>query len=240
MGGVRTKGAENMDNVKILVVDDDRNISELIGLYLEKEGFKTVYAYDGEDAVKKFDAESPDLVLLDIMLPGMDGWQVCREIRKKSDKPVIMITAKGETFDKVLGLELGADDYIVKPFDTKEVVARIKAVLRRFAASGESDVKEVRYENLSVNLTNYELRINNEHVDAPPKELELLYHLASNPNRVFTRDQLLDEVWGFEYYGDSRTVDVHIKRLREKLEGKSDKWSLKTVWGVGYKFETKA
>jgi DNA-binding response OmpR family regulator len=229
-----------MENAKILVVDDDRNISELLGLYLEKEGFKAVFAYDGLEAVKKFDEESPDITLLDIMLPGIDGWQVCREIRKRSDKPVIMITAKGETFDKVLGLELGADDYIVKPFDTKEVVARIKAVLRRFSTTAESDVKEVRYENLVVNLTNYELRINGEHVDAPPKELELLYYLASNPNRVFTRDQLLDEVWGFEYYGDSRTVDVHVKRLREKLEGKSDKWSLKTVWGVGYKFEAKA
>lgn len=235
-----TEREDHMENAKILVVDDDRNISELLGLYLEKEGFKAVFAYDGLKAVKKFDEESPDLVLLDIMLPGIDGWQVCREIRKRSDKPIIMVTAKGETFDKVLGLELGADDYVVKPFDTKEVIARIKAVLRRFSMTAESDVKEVRYENLVVNLTNYELRINGEHVDAPPKELELLYYLASNPNRVFTRDQLLDEVWGFEYYGDSRTVDVHVKRLREKLEGKSDKWSLKTVWGVGYKFEAKA
>ena len=228
-----------MESSKILVVDDDRNINELLRLYLEKEGYTVASAYDGRDAVKKFEDHQPDLVLLDIMLPGMDGWQVCREIRKKSDKPVIMITAKGETFDKVLGLELGADDYVVKPFDAKEVVARIKAVLRRYSSVSESSVKEVRYDNLVVNLTNYELRINSTYVDAPPKELELLYHLASNPNRVFTRDQLLDEVWGFEYYGDSRTVDVHIKRLREKLEGKSDKWSLKTVWGVGYKFETK-
>jgi DNA-binding response OmpR family regulator len=227
-----------MDSSKILVVDDDKNISELLRLYLEKEGFSVVAAYDGLEAVKKFEDSTPDLILLDIMLPGLDGWQVCREIRKKSDKPVIMITAKGETFDKVLGLELGADDYIVKPFDTKEVVARIKAVLRRYSTKNDTKIKEVKYDSLSINLTNYELRINSAHVDAPPKELELLYHLASNPNRVFTRDQLLDEVWGFEYYGDSRTVDVHVKRLREKLEGKSDKWSLKTVWGVGYKFET--
>ena len=229
-----------MESSKILVVDDDKNINELLRLYLEKEGYTVAAAFDGRDAVKKFDEFGPDLVLLDIMLPGMDGWQVCREIRKKSDKPVIMITAKGETFDKVLGLELGADDYVVKPFDTKEVVARIKAVLRRYSSvdSGPA-VKEVHYDNLVVNLTNYELRINGKLVEAPPKELELLYHLASNPNRVFTRDQLLDEVWGFEYYGDSRTVDVHIKRLREKLEGKSDKWSLKTVWGVGYKFEAR-
>jgi len=228
-----------MENTKILVVDDDRHINELLRLYIEKEGFHVTSAFDGLDAVKKFEDYHPDLVLLDIMLPGMDGWQVCREIRKKSDKPVIMITAKGETFDKVLGLELGADDYIVKPFETKEVVARIKAVLRRYSTVSENVIKEVKYDNLSINLTNYELRINSVNVDAPPKELELLYHLASNPNRVYTRDQLLDEVWGFEYYGDSRTVDVHVKRLREKLEGKSEKWSLKTVWGVGYKFETK-
>ena len=174
------------------------------------------------------------------MIPKLDGWQVCRKIRKFSDKPIIMLTAKGETFDKVLGLELGADDYVTKPFDTKEVVARIKAVLRRTApASDTSDVKEVNYDKLSINLTNYEMKVNGVSVDTPPKELELIYHLASNPNRVFTRDQLLDEVWGFDYYGDSRTVDVHIKRLREKLEGVSDKWELKTVWSVGYKFETK-
>lgn len=222
-----------------MVVDDDRNINELLRLYLEKEGYSVASTYDGVDAVKKFEDHKPDLVLLDVMLPGMDGWQVCREIRKKSEKPVIMITAKGETFDKVLGLELGADDYIVKPFDAKEVVARIKAVLRRYSGAENEEVKEVRYDNLVVNLTNYELRVEGKLVDAPPKELELIYHLASNPNRVYTRDQLLDEVWGFEYYGDSRTVDVHIKRLREKLEGKSNQWSLKTVWGVGYKFETK-
>ena len=180
----------------------------------------------------------PDIILLDIMLPGIDGWQVCREIRKKSNVPIIMITAKVETFDKVLGLELGADDYIVKPFDTKEVIARIKAVYRRVGqSSGEAEIKEVKYDKLSVNMTRYELRVNGQVLDTPPKELELLFHLASNPNRVYTRDQLLDEVWGFEYYGDSRTIDVHVKRLREKLEGVSDKWALKTVWGVGYKFE---
>ncbi len=188
-----------------------------------------------------FPALLPDLVLLDIMLPSLDGWQVCREIRKQWQTPIIMLTAKGETFDKVLGLELGADDYITKPFDTKEVVARIKAVLRRSApAAAHNDaVKEVSYDSLSINLTNYELKVKGSVVDTPPKELELIYHLASNPNRVYTRDQLLDEVWGFEYFGDSRTIDVHVKRLREKLEGVSDKWELKTVWGVGYKFETK-
>lgn len=228
-----------MEQTKILVVDDDQHINELLRLYLEKEGYAVASAYDGAEALRTFTEQKPDLVLLDIMLPGMDGWQVCREIRKQSSKPVIMVTAKGETFDKVLGLELGADDYVVKPFDTKEVVARIKAVLRRYSSVEDTSVKEVRYDGLAVNLTNYELKVNDKQVDAPPKELELLYHLASNPNRVYTRDQLLDEVWGFEYYGDSRTVDVHIKRLREKLEGVSDKWSLKTVWGVGYKFETK-
>jgi DNA-binding response OmpR family regulator len=228
-----------MDSIKILVVDDDKNINELLRLYLEKEGYNVSQAYDGYEAVKKFDEFSPNLILLDVMLPGMDGWQVCREIRKKSDVPVIMVTAKGETFDKVLGLELGADDYVVKPFDTKEVVARIKAVLRRYTTVVTETVKEVRYEKLLINLSNYELRINGNQIDTPPKELELIYHLASNPNRVYTRDQLLDEVWGFEYYGDSRTVDVHVKRLREKLDGVSEKWSLKTVWGVGYKFETK-
>ena len=173
------------------------------------------------------------------MLPKMDGWQVCREIRKVSDKPIIMVTARGETFDKVLGLELGADDYIVKPFDTKEVMARVKAVLRRTVTAPEEELKQVVFDNLSINLTNYEMKVKGEIISTPPKELELIYHLASNPNRVFTRDQLLDEVWGFDYYGDSRTVDVHVKRLREKLEGASDKWELKTVWGVGYKFEIK-
>ena len=228
-----------MASEKVLIVDDDSNICELLRLYLEKEGFSTVIVNDGESAVTSFKDENPDITLLDIMLPGLDGWQVCREIRKVSDKPIIMITAKGETFDKVLGLELGADDYIVKPFDTKEVVARVKAVLRRTAANKTESVKEVQFDKLSINLTNYELKVNGKQVDTPPKEMELIFHLASNPNRVFTRDQLLDEVWGFDYYGDSRTVDVHVKRLREKLEGVSDKWELKTVWGVGYKSETK-
>ena len=223
---------------RVLVVDDDKNICELLRLYLEKEGYGVILAHDGQEAGVKFNALKPDIILLDIMLPGIDGWQVCREIRKKSNVPIIMITAKVETFDKVLGLELGADDYIVKPFDTKEVIARIKAVYRRVGqSSGEAEIKEVKYDKLSVNMTRYELRVNGQVLDTPPKELELLFHLASNPNRVYTRDQLLDEVWGFEYYGDSRTIDVHVKRLREKLEGVSDKWALKTVWGVGYKFE---
>lgn len=225
---------------KILVVDDDTNICELLRLYLEKDGYCVSIANNGMAALQKFRDENPDLILLDIMLPQLDGWQVCREIRKTSDTPIIMLTAKGETFDKVLGLELGADDYVTKPFDAKEIVARVKAVLRRTSGSADTDVKEVRFDNLIINLTNYELRVNGEKIDTPPKELELIYHLASNPNRVFTRDQLLDAVWGFDYYGDSsRTVDVHVKRLREKLEGVSDKWELKTVWSVGYKFETK-
>ena len=228
-----------MESGKILVVDDDQNICELLRLYVEKEGYTVVIANDGRAALSVFDAENPDLILLDIMLPELDGWQVCREIRKRSQCPIIMLTAKGEVFDKVLGLELGADDYVVKPFEAKEVVARIKAVLRRLGKNNGDAVKEVKYDKLSINLTNYELRVNGVQVDTPPKEMELIYHLASNPNRVFTRDQLLDEVWGFDYYGDSRTVDVHIKRLREKLEGVSDKWALKTVWGVGYKFEVK-
>ncbi len=228
-----------MANEKIMIVDDDPNICELLRIYLEKEGFSTVIAGDGMQAIDIFPKENPNLILLDIMLPGLDGWQVCRKIRAISPCPIIMTTAKGETFDKVLGLELGADDYIVKPFDTKEVVARIKAVLRRTSTHISEPQKEVHYENLSINLTNYELKVNGKLISTPPKELELIYHLASNPNRVFTRDQLLDEVWGFDYYGDSRTVDVHVKRLREKLEGVSDKWELKTVWSVGYKFETK-
>ena len=223
-----------------MVVDDDTNICELLRLYLEKEGYTVALAYDGQEAVDKFSSENPDLMILDVMMPKLDGWQVCREIRKTSNCPIIMLTAKGETFDKVLGLELGADDYVVKPFDTKEIVARVKAVLRRStSAQDKNDIKEVRYDKLVVNMTRYELRVDGKQVDTPPKELELLYHLASNPNRVYTRDQLLDEVWGFEYYGDSRTVDVHVKRLREKLEGVSDQWTLKTVWGVGYKFEVK-
>lgn len=228
-----------MASEKVLIVDDDKNICELLRLYLEKEGFQTVIVNDGESAITVFKEENPDIMLLDIMLPLLDGWQVCREIRKFSDKPIIMITAKGETFDKVLGLELGADDYISKPFETKEVVARIKAVLRRSSTATNQSVKEVQFDKLSINLTNYELKVDGKQIDTPPKEMELIFHLASNPNRVFTRDQLLDEVWGFDYYGDSRTVDVHVKRLREKLEGVSDKWELKTVWGVGYKFETK-
>lgn len=228
-----------MANEKIMIVDDDGNICELLRLYLEKEGFSTVIFNNGQDAIESFNSVKPDLVLLDIMLPGLDGWQVCRKIRSLSSTPVIMLTAKGETFDKVLGLELGADDYIVKPFETKEVIARIKAVLRRVSTQAPEQTKEVRYDKLVINLTNYELRVNGVQIDTPPKELELIYHLASKPNRVFTRDQLLDEVWGFDYYGDSRTVDVHVKRLREKLEGVSDKWELKTVWSVGYKFETK-
>ena len=223
---------------KILIVDDDENICELLNLYLKKDGFETVMAFDGMQAVEYAEKSSPDLILLDIMLPKLDGWQVCREIRKNSDVPIIMLTAKGETFDKILGLELGADDYITKPFDTKEVIARIRAVLRRSNdKENQQDIKEVRFDKLIINLTNYELTVNDKRIDTPPKELELLFHLASNPNRVYTRDQLLDEVWGFDYYGDSRTVDVHVKRLREKLENVSSEWSLKTVWGVGYKFE---
>ena len=227
---------------KVLVVDDDPNICDVLRMYLDNEGYSVILSYDGEEALVKFNALKPDIILLDVMLPTLDGWQVCREIRKTSNTPIIMLTAKGETFDKVLGLELGADDYVTKPFDAKEVMARVKAVLRR--ASGSNDAEEnskkiVKYDNLEINIVNYELKVKGVPVDTPPKELELIYHFASNPNRVYTRDQLLDEVWGFDYYGDSRTVDVHVKRLREKLEGVSDKWSLKTVWGVGYKFETK-
>ena len=230
-----------MASGKILIVDDDTNICELLRLYMEKEDFEVALATDGEAALKAFEAFEPDLMLLDIMLPRLDGWQVVREIRKRSQCPVIMLTAKGEVFDRVLGLDLGADDYVVKPFEAKEVVARVHAVLRRSGIQSvqKAENKEVSYDGLTINLTNYELKVNGNRVDTPPKEMELIYHLASNPNRVFTRDQLLDEVWGFDYYGDSRTVDVHIKRLREKLEGVSDKWTLKTVWGVGDKFEVK-
>ncbi len=229
-----------MSNEKVLVVDDDINICELLRLYLEKEGYNVTIANDGMSAVETFNQLQPDITLLDIMLPGLDGWQILREVRKTSAKPIIMLTAKGEVFDKVLGLELGADDYITKPFDTKEVVARIKAVLRRSTgATEESDIKKVEYDKLSINLTNYELMVDGKKVDAPPKEMELLFHLARNPDRVFTRDQLLDEVWGYDFYGDSRTVDVHIKRIREKLNNVSDQWELATVWSVGYKFKTK-
>ena len=226
-----------MVDIKIMVVDDDVNICELLRLYLEKEGYDTVVMPDGQAALDAFDTAKPDLILLDVMMPRLDGWQVCREIRKKSQCPIIMLTAKGELFDRVLGLELGADDYVVKPFEAKEVMARIKAVLRRSGVSAEKKARIVEYDQLYINMENYELRVAGKAVDTPPKEMELIYHLASNPNRVYTRDQLLDEVWGFEYYGDSRTVDVHVKRLREKLEGVSDQWTLKTVWGVGYKFE---
>lgn len=229
-----------MSKEKILVVDDDVNICELLRLYIEKDDYQVVIANDGEQAVELFNREQPDLVLLDIMLPKMDGWQVCKEIRKTSNRPIIMLTAKGELFDKILGLELGADDYIIKPFEAKEVIARIHAVLRRTSTNEEKEkVKEINWDKLSINLTNYELRVDGKYIDTPPKEMELLYYLASNPNKVFTRDQLLDKVWGFDYYGDSRTVDVHIKRLREKINGVSDQWSLKTVWGVGYKFDAK-
>ncbi len=231
-----------MANEKILVVDDDANICELLRLYLTKEGYQVTTAGDGEEGLEKFNQIKPDMVLLDVMMPRMDGLEVCRRIRKAGNTPVMMLTAKGETFDKVLGLELGADDYVVKPFDAKEVVARVKAVLRRTQGkndNAEESKKVVTYDKLEINIANYELKVNGVQIDTPPKELELIYHFASNPNRVFTRDQLLDEVWGFEFYGDSRTVDVHVKRLREKLEGVSDKWELKTVWGVGYKFETK-
>ncbi len=226
-------------DTKLLIVDDDVNICDMLKLYFENEGFKVKTANDGISGLANFKMYDPDLVLLDIMMPKKDGWQVCREIREISPKPVIMITAKGEVFDKVLGLELGADDFIVKPFDMKELYARIKAVLRRYNAhSNNNDEEVVKFENIEISLQKYELKLCGKAIDIPPKELELLYFLSSNCNRVFTRDQLLDKVWGFDYLGDSRTVDVHVKRLREKLEGVSDKWMLKTVWGVGYKFET--
>jgi two-component system OmpR family response regulator len=223
---------------KVLVIDDDVNICELIRLYLEKDGYEVKSVYSGDKAVQAFSEFTPNLVILDIMLPGIDGWQVCRELRKISNIPIIMLTAKGETFDKVLGLELGADDYVVKPFEPKELVARVKAVLRRYERKfGET--KEVVYPNLVVNRSDYTVKVMGKEIDMPPKELELLYFLASNPNKVFTRDQLLEHVWGFDFFGDSRTVDVHIKRLREKLAGNGQHWQLKTVWGVGYKFEVK-
>ena len=222
---------------KILVVEDDHNISDLIRMYLEKEGFEVQAVFDGGSAVDMFRSMEPDMVLLDIMLPVMDGWAVCAKIRETSRTPIIMITAKSEVFDRIQGLEMGADDYIVKPFEMKEVLARIHAVLRRTGVEEEAGEKKLSFDKLVINLDSYELLVDGQRVDTPPKELELLFHLASSPNRVFTRNQLLDEVWGFDYFGDSRTVDVHIKRLREKLEGVSDQWRLKTVWGVGYKFE---
>ncbi|MDO4338933.1 MAG: response regulator transcription factor [Eubacteriales bacterium] len=226
---------------KILIVDDDNNIAELISLYLTKECFETKIVNDGEQALREYNLFHPDLVLLDLMLPGIDGYQVCREIRHLSDTPIIMLSAKGETFDKVLGLELGADDYIIKPFDSKELVARVRAVLRRFNVKqpvSVSNEKSVSYPDLTINLTNYSVTYMGRQVDMPPKELELLYFLASSPNQVFTREQLLDHIWGYEYIGDTRTVDVHIKRLREKIKDHPN-WKLSTVWGIGYKFEVK-
>ena len=224
--------------ISVLIVEDDRNIAELLQLYLEKEGYAVTVANDGGQGLSKFRAIKPDLVLLDVMMPVMDGWSVCRAIRSESQTPVIMLTAKGETDDKVNGLKLGADDYITKPFEMKEVLARIEAVLRRAAGlSNEKKQRQLFFDKLVIDMDAFELLINEKKVDIPPKEMELLFYLASSPNRVYTRNQLLDEVWGFDYFGDSRTVDVHVKRLREKLEGVSDRWSLKTVWGVGYKFE---
>ncbi len=229
---------------KILIVDDDENIAELISLYLTKECFDTMMVHDGEEALVAFDTYQPNLILLDLMLPGIDGYQVCREIRTRSAVPIIMLSAKGEVFDKVLGLELGADDYILKPFDSKELVARVKAVLRRYqhAPKTESPAadkgKRVEYQGIVINLTNYSVIVDGQNVEMPPKELELLYFLASSPNQVFTREQLLDQIWGYEYIGDTRTVDVHIKRIREKIKDHAG-WGLATVWGIGYKFETK-
>lgn len=223
---------------KILVVDDDINICELVRLYFEKEGYEVMTVYNGRKGIEAFSSFTPNIVVLDIMLPGADGWQVCREIRKSSNIPIIMLTAKGETFDKVLGLELGADDYMVKPFEPKELVARVKAVLRRYEHK-DFDSQEVIYPNLVVNRSNYTVKLNGKDMELPPKELELLFFLASNPNKVFTREQLLEHVWGFDFYGDSRTVDVHVKRLREKIDLPDQIWQLKTVWGVGYKFEVK-
>ena len=220
----------------ILVVEDDHNISDLIHMYLVKEGFDVRIAGDGGAAIEEFRKQTPDLILLDIMLPVMDGWTVCAKIRETSKVPIIMLTAKSEVFDKIQGLEMGADDYLIKPFEMKELIARINAVLRRTEIPDDTQ-KKLTFEKLVINLDAYELLVDGKKIDTPPKELELLYHLAATPNRVYTRNQLLDEVWGFDYFGDSRTVDVHIKRLREKVENISDVWALKTVWGVGYKFE---
>ena len=224
--------------ISVLIVEDDHNIAELLQMYLEKEGYAVTVAGDGGQGLTKFRSIKPDLVLLDVMMPVMDGWAVCKTIRAESDTPVIMLTAKGELDDKVAGLKSGADDYITKPFEMKEVLARIEAVLRRSnGVVAEKKARKLNFDKLSIDMDAFELIVNGKKVDAPPKEMELLFYLASSPNRVYTRNQLLDEVWGFDYFGDSRTVDVHVKRLREKLEGVSDKWSLKTVWGVGYKFE---
>ena len=222
---------------KALIVEDDGNIAELMRLYLEKDGFEVTVASNGALGISEFERVAPDIVLLDIMLPVLDGWEVCREIRETSKTPIIMMTAKGETPDVISGLEMGADDYITKPFEFRELLARVHAVLRRTESNGEP-AKRLVFDELVIDMDSFELIISGKKVDAPPKEMELLFHLASSPNRVYTRNQLLDEVWGFDYFGDSRTVDVHIKRLREKLEGVSEKWTLKTVWGVGYKFET--
>jgi DNA-binding response OmpR family regulator len=230
---------------RILIVDDDENIAELIALYLTKECFDTKIVFDGDAALEQFDLYQPNLILLDLMLPGIDGYEVCREIRKVSKVPIIMLSAKGEIFDKVLGLELGADDYMIKPFDSKELVARVRAVIRRFNPTIDEDTSDnptgeyVKYTDLIINITNYSVKYYENNIEMPPKELELFYFLASNPNQVFTREQLLDHIWGYEYYGDTRTVDVHIKRLREKIKDHND-WSLSTVWGVGYKFEVKS
>ena len=222
---------------KILIVEDEANIRELLRLYLEREGYTVLEAENGVEGIKKWKSDKPDMLLLDVMMPVMDGWEVCREIRAESDVPIIMLTAKGETADRVSGLEMGADDYIVKPLEMPEVIARVRAVFRRIAPDDAPE--KLSFDNLVIDKQAYDLVIKGKRVDAPPKEIELLYFLASSPNRVFTRAQLLDEVWGFDYFGDTRTVDVHVKRLREKLEGVSDKWELKTVWGFGYKFETK-
>ncbi len=228
-----------MNKQKIMIVDDDPNILQLINLYLTREGFDVVQAQRGDEALKLFKSAPPNLILLDVMLPGIDGWQVCREVRKVSNIPIIMLTAKDETFDKVLGLELGADDYIVKPFDTKELVARIKAVLRRFQTT-DAPEKELSFPGLTLNISQYTVTFLGRPIEMPPKELELLYFLASHPGAVFTREQLLEQVWGYDFFGDSRTVDVHVKRLRDKLsKGEEMGWSIKTVWGVGYKFEVK-
>ena len=228
--------------MKILIVDDDENIAELISLYMTKECFETKIVYDGESALNEVENFNPDLILLDLMLPGIDGYQVCREVRQKHTTPIIILSAKGEVFDKVLGLELGADDYLEKPFDSKELVARAKAVLRRYKtpapAAPATNSKQVSYPNLTINLTNYSVIYNGKNVDMPPKELELLYFLASSPNHVYTREQLLDQIWGYEYIGDTRTVDVHIKRLREKIKDQ-DSWKISTIWGVGYTFEVR-